>query len=84
MSDLELERKESLTRQQAADRLAALASALAKGGHVELDLGGTTVSLHVPDHVRSEFEVEVDGDELELEVELKWSTAHAKDSPAAE
>ncbi len=56
MSDMKVERKESLTRQQAADKLSALATALAKGGDV--DLGGATVNLRVADEMRSEFEVE--------------------------
>ena len=80
MADMKLERKETLSRQQAAQRLSALARALAEGGDVEMDLGGTTVSLHVPDSVRAEFEVEVDGDELELELELTWSTARDRSS----
>lgn len=75
MSDVEISRTESLTRHQAAKRLAALAAALGDDGHVEVELGASTVKLHVPDHVRCEVEVEVDGDEVEFEVELKWSTA---------
>jgi amphi-Trp domain-containing protein len=75
---VEFKFKESLTRQQAADKLSALASALAKGSDIELELGGATVSLGIPDDVRSEVEVEVEGDEVELELELKWSTAHAE------
>ena len=76
MSDVEISRRESLTRHEAARRLSALADALGAGGHVEVELGASTVKLHVPDHVRCEVEVEVDGDEVELEVELKWSLAH--------
>jgi amphi-Trp domain-containing protein len=82
MSDMKVELRESLTRQQAADKLSTLASALAKGGDVELEAGGVTVTLRVPDDVRSEFEVELDGNELELELELKWTTARAEGSAA--
>ena len=81
MSDVEVSRTESLTRQEAAQRLSALATALAEGGHVKVQLGASTLKLHVPDHVRCEVEVEVDGDEVELELELKWSTVAAE--PAA-
>ncbi len=81
MSDVEVSRTESLTRQEAAERLSALAIALAEGGHVRVQLGASTLKLHVPDHVRCEVEVEVDGDEVELELELKWSTIAAE--PAA-
>jgi amphi-Trp domain-containing protein len=74
MSDLELKRKESLTKAEVAKRLSAFAQALAAGGDVELEMGDTSMSLRVPDDVRVEFEVEVDGDEIEIEIEIKWST----------
>ena len=77
MSDLELKRKESLTRAEVAKRLSAFAQALASGDDVELEMGDTSMSLRVPDDVRAEFEVEVDGDEIEVEIELKWSTSSA-------
>jgi amphi-Trp domain-containing protein len=83
VSDVEISRTESLTRQEAAERLSAMATALADGGHVEVQLGASTLKLHVPDHVRCEVEVEVDGDEVELELELKWSTAPAPTEAAA-
>ena len=79
MSDLELERKESLTRAEVAKRLSVFADALAKGNKVELDLGGTSLTLRVADDIHAEFEVEVDGDEIEVEIELKWSTSSAAD-----
>ena len=86
MSDMKVELRESLTRQQVADKLSALASALAKGGDVELEVGGATVNLRVAEDVRSELEVEIDGDEQQLELELKWLTARAERgaAPAAE
>jgi len=74
MPNMELKRKECLNRQDAANWLGAFAIALAHGGHVQVNLGGTTVRLHVPDDVLSEFEIEMNGDELELDIELKWST----------
>ena len=83
MSDVKVELKESLTRQQAADRLSALARAIAEGGKVDLELGEATVTLRVPDDMRTEFEVEIDGDELELELEFKWSMTRAETSPGA-
>jgi amphi-Trp domain-containing protein len=88
MSDLEVSRTESLSRREAARRLAALAEALAAdGGRVEVELGATRLKLQVADQVRCEIEVEIDGDEIELELELKWSTApvaveHAAEGPA--
>ena len=77
MSDLELKRKESLTKAEVAKRLSAFADALASGHDVELEMGDTAMSLRVPDDVHVEFEVEVDGDEIEVEIELKWSTSSA-------
>ena len=77
MSDVKLERKESVSREDAAEWLALLSEAFAKGSHVELPFGPGSVSLHVPDRVRAEFEVEVEGDE----VEFKWSTAQPAAAP---
>ena len=75
MADIKLERKESLTREDAAVWLHALSRAFAHGGHVELPIGEETLGLQLPEQVRAEFEVEVDGDEIEIEIEFKWSTA---------
>jgi amphi-Trp domain-containing protein len=84
MSDVKLESKESVSRAEAADLLAMLASAFTAGGHTELPFGPGTVTLHIPDRVRAEFEVEVDGDEIELEIEFTWSMApHPPGPPAA-
>jgi amphi-Trp domain-containing protein len=74
MSDLKVERKESVSREDAAVWLDLMSRAFAAGSHVELPLGGGSVSLHVPDQVHAEFEVEVDGDEIEVELEFKWPT----------
>jgi amphi-Trp domain-containing protein len=78
MKDLKFEQKSSLSRVEAADRLDALAAALRGGGEAELDLGPGTLSLRVPDDLRSEMEVEVGDGEVELEIEFKWSTAPAR------
>ena len=76
MKDLKFEQKSSLSRVEAADRLAALAAALRDGGEAEVELGsGTTLSLRIPDDLRTEVEVEVGEGEVELEIEFKWSTA---------
>jgi amphi-Trp domain-containing protein len=83
MSDVEVKREETLSRDEVAQRLAALAEALANGDDVKLTLGASTVKMHVPDEVRIEVEVEIDGDEVELEVELKWSTRKPARKPTA-
>ena len=81
MSDVKLERKESVSRDEAAEWLSLLSRAFTQGGHVDLPFGAGTVSLHIPDRVRAEFEVEVESGEIEIEVELKWSTAHTEGAP---
>ena len=84
MSDVKVERKESVSRQDAADWLKLLAEAFAEGSQVELPFGPGAVSLQVPERVRAEFEVEVEGHEVEVEVEFKWSTAHSGAAPPEE
>jgi amphi-Trp domain-containing protein len=74
MSDVKVERKESVSREDAAGLLALVSRAFAEGSDVELPFGGGDVSLHIPDKVQAEFEVEVDGTEIEVELEFKWST----------
>ena len=61
VSDLEIERKESLSRQEATKRLLVIAEALAGGDEVELDLRGRSLTLRVSEDVR--VEVEVDGED---------------------
>ena len=77
MSDVKVEHKVVLSRHEAARWIADLAEALSGDGPVSIRLARSTVELEVPDHVRCEAEVEVDGDEVELEFELKWSTGHS-------
>ncbi|MFF7719742.1 amphi-Trp domain-containing protein [Streptomyces luteogriseus] len=75
MKDLTFEQKRSLSRQEAADQLTALADALREGGDAELEFGPGTLGLHIPDDLHSELEVEIGDGEIELEIELKWTTA---------
>jgi amphi-Trp domain-containing protein len=75
MSDVKVERKESISRDEAAQLLSLLSKAFAAGDHAELPFGPGVVSVHIPDRVRTEVEVEVAGDEVEVEVEFKWSMA---------
>ncbi|MFD9133153.1 amphi-Trp domain-containing protein [Streptomyces bottropensis] len=75
MKDLKFEQKRSLSRLEAADQLTALAAALREGGEAELEFGPGTLSLRIPDDLRSEVEVEIGNGEIELEIEFKWPTA---------
>ena len=79
MSDVKLEQKQSLSRKEAAVWLHALSRAFDRGGAAELPMpGGATVELRLPDDIRAEFEVDVEGDEVEIELEFKWSTSDAE------
>jgi amphi-Trp domain-containing protein len=83
MSDVKVENKTTMSRREVARWFAEVAEALNGDGTVKLRLAGSsTVELEVPDSVRCEAEVEVDGDEIELEFELKWSTAPATSDAA--
>ncbi|MGW2716904.1 amphi-Trp domain-containing protein [Streptomyces sp. NPDC001107] len=82
MKDLKFEQKSSLSRIEAADQLTALAAALREGGDAELELGPATLSLRIPEDLRSEVEVEVGNGEVELEIEFKWPTASTRTAPS--
>ncbi|MCX5336470.1 MULTISPECIES: amphi-Trp domain-containing protein [unclassified Streptomyces] len=82
MKDLKFERKRSLSRLEAADQLTALATALRKGGEAELELTPGTLSLRIPDDLRSEIEVEIGDGEIELEIEFTWPTASPVTAPS--
>ncbi|MFR9802443.1 amphi-Trp domain-containing protein [Pseudonocardia sp. RS010] len=83
MSDVEVTYSKPVSRKEAARTLAALADALADSGKVELELGRTSMTVHVPGDIRCKVEVEIDGDEVEFEVELTWSTAAQRQSGPA-
>ncbi|GGS65283.1 amphi-Trp domain-containing protein [Streptomyces violaceus] len=83
MTDLKFEQKRSLSRLEAADQLTALAAALRKGGDAELELSPGTLSLRIPDDLRSEMEVEIGDGEIELEIELTWPTTPKRKKPPA-
>ncbi|TXS13770.1 amphi-Trp domain-containing protein [Streptomyces sp. adm13(2018)] len=74
MKDLKFEQKRSLSREEAADQLAALADALRRGGEAELAMGAGTLSLRIPEELRCELEFEVSDGEIELEIEFTWPT----------
>src|SRR5215212_7174891 len=74
VSDVKIEQKQVLSRQEVARFIAALAEGLGDDGKVTVQLGSSTLELSVATQVDCELEVAVDGDEIELELELKWST----------
>ena len=71
MDLVELKETKRVRREEAAERLHALADALARDNSVGFDRDGLRITVHVPDEVDLKIEVEI-GDENELEVELTW------------
>ena len=72
MDLMEISEKETLSREDAAARLHALADALAKNNDVEFERAGMHIKVRVPDQVHFKLEVELEDDGSELEVELTW------------
>ena len=66
-----MDETQTMTREDAAARLRALADSLAKHNSVEFSREGGRVTVAVPDEVRLKVEVEL-GDDNEMEIELTW------------
>jgi amphi-Trp domain-containing protein len=84
MSDVKLEREETLSREEAAAWLAQLSKAFSGEEKAELPFGSGTVSLRIPGSVRAELEVEVEDDEVEIEIEFSWTKGHHEATPSME
>lgn len=61
----------TVSREEAAKRLHALADSLARHNSVEFVRSGNRITVDVPDQVQLKVEVEL-GEENELEIELTW------------
>ncbi len=73
MDSFEVERRETLTRDEAATRLRRIANLLSGSGEeVKFDRGEMKFKVSIPDRVEWKVELELDDDESELEIELKW------------
>jgi len=72
MDILEIEEKQTMSREDAAARLRTFADNLARNNDLEFERGGTHIRVHVPDEVRVKVELELETDERELEIELTW------------
>lgn len=74
MSELfEHETEETMTREQAAERLRELADALARQNKVRITDGEHDVTVDVPDTVTYEYEIEVkEGGKSEIEIAITW------------
>jgi amphi-Trp domain-containing protein len=71
MDLFEMDETRTMTREEAAGRLRALADSLAKHNSVEFSRDGGRVTVAVPDEVRLKVEVEL-GSDNEIEIELTW------------
>jgi amphi-Trp domain-containing protein len=71
MDLFEMDETQTMTREEAAARLRALADSIAKHNSVEFTRQGGRVTVAVPEEVQLKVEVEL-GDDNEIEIELTW------------
>ena len=72
MELLEVTDEARLRREEAAERLRALADQLSRHNEVRFSREGLDYTLRVPDEVAFKLEIEITGDGAEIEVELGW------------
>jgi amphi-Trp domain-containing protein len=69
---VELKEKTTLSREEAAARLHAIADELASNNDVVIEREHIRFVAHVPDQVNLKVEFEIEDDGTELEIELTW------------
>src|SRR5262245_5488725 len=69
---MELKDKTTLSREEAAARLHAIADELASDDDVVIERDDMRFVAHVPDQVNLKVEFEIEDDGTELEIELTW------------
>lgn len=73
MNTFEVEKRETLSREEAATRLRRIANLLSGAEEeVSFDRGEMKFKLAIPDRIEWKVELEMDEKESELEIELKW------------
>ncbi len=74
MSDelIEVEDTQALRREEAADRLRAVADQLSRHNSLQFTKGGLKMTAKVPDQVTYGVEIEITEDGGELEIEIHW------------
>jgi amphi-Trp domain-containing protein len=72
MELMELKEKTTLSREEAAARLRAVADELTSGNDVVIEREDIRFVAHVPDQVHLKVEFEIEDDGAELEIELTW------------
>jgi len=73
MDSFEVEKRDRVTRAEAATRLRRIANLLSGDDEeVEFERDGLKLKFSVPEELEMKVELEVDGEESELEIEFKW------------
>jgi amphi-Trp domain-containing protein len=72
MELVELKEKTTLSREEVAARLHAIADELATNNDVLIEQEHVRFVAHVPDEVNLKVEFEIEDDGTELEIELTW------------
>jgi amphi-Trp domain-containing protein len=69
---MELKEKTTVSREEAAARLHAIADELSSGNDVVIERGDLRFVANVPEQVHLKVEFEIEDDGTELEIELTW------------
>lgn len=72
MDIVKIEKKQVLSREDAAQQLRNIADELASGNGIVMERDGLRVTVQLPDEVTLEVEVEIEHDEREFEITLSW------------
>ena len=72
MDLVELKEKTTMSREDAAQRLHAIADELASGNGIVIERDRLRFVARVPDEVHLKIEFEVEDDGSEFEIELTW------------
>jgi amphi-Trp domain-containing protein len=72
MDIVKIEKKQVLSREEAAQHLRDIADELASGNGILMERDGLRVTVQVPDEVTLEVEVEIEDNEREFEITLSW------------
>ena len=72
MNTFELEKRDRVSRAEAATRLRRIANLLCGEEEIEFERGGMKFELTVPAEVEMKVEIELDEEESEVEIELRW------------
>lgn len=73
MDMFEVEKRETISRDEVATRLRRIANLLSGSEEeIRFERGEMKFKVAVPDEVQWKVELEIDTEESELEIELKW------------